>query len=55
MWWVLVNTHDRTQVFNQNYGWVDRDAGPGPSLFPDEGRAYVEIPLNAEWEQWDGD
>lgn len=51
MGWIIVQSADHRMVFNQFEGWVDRDAGPGPTVFPEQ---RDDIPVGAEWEKWDG-
>ena len=49
---ILVRTDDRRMVYNQNEGWVDRDAGPGPTAYPDDFK-NVQCEPGTEWEDQD--
>lgn len=49
---IIVSSEDRRQVYNIDHGWVDRDCGPGPTVFREDQQAGTDLPVDAEWESW---
>lgn len=47
--YIIVQSVNRQMVYNQNFGWVDRDAGPGPTVFP-PGAEEKQLEPGQEWE-----